>query len=367
MENEMEYIFIFDYYDIPLYFISYINNEYYLYYCIDDSTFFKTDALNYEDFKIIFSDKSTLNILKYFYQHHKLKIQDNLNTLTIDQYNNHHQENVLDYFPDDDIYMEYEYLSKQDINVLKDTYMNYINISPSRAIDDLALRICDINNSHSIKSKIMVKILDFINIFSQKCFPDKTLYIKALQTGSFKINFELQNNTLLSEGDFSQLIKWLKLFQHDDIDLDDLLCTNEFQDFKDIFRKYENFYKYLKVNNLKVDFQRNSDEVLYKLSQNNNIDKNIKYINNQMKVKIYEKEESICALFLSLSMLKNTCSIKYNDIKYKAYFSNELFRKLKDEELKITLGEEMTLTVKYYKNFKELEIVDIRQVNKSKW
>ena len=65
--ESVEYLYIFDYYDIPLSFITKkIDDKYYFVYAIDFDTFF-VKPLSIKNLKTLFSDISTNTLLQEFY------------------------------------------------------------------------------------------------------------------------------------------------------------------------------------------------------------------------------------------------------------------------------------------------------------
>ena len=65
--ESIEYLYIFDYYDFPLSFITKkINGKYYFFYYLDFETYF-VKALSIKDINLIFSDISTRSLLENFY------------------------------------------------------------------------------------------------------------------------------------------------------------------------------------------------------------------------------------------------------------------------------------------------------------
>ncbi|SML70297.1 RpiR family transcriptional regulator [Enterococcus faecium] len=72
--SSLEYIFIFDYYDSPLFFISQSseNNRYYLFYSIDDDAYFFSE-LSASDINYLFMNPNGYDILHYLKDKSKLK------------------------------------------------------------------------------------------------------------------------------------------------------------------------------------------------------------------------------------------------------------------------------------------------------
>ncbi|HEL1154603.1 TPA: hypothetical protein TVK01_001806, partial [Streptococcus equi subsp. zooepidemicus] len=63
----VEYLYIFDYYDIPLSFITKkIDDKYYFVYAIDFDTFF-VKPLSVKNLKLLFSNITTHELLQEFY------------------------------------------------------------------------------------------------------------------------------------------------------------------------------------------------------------------------------------------------------------------------------------------------------------
>ncbi|TNX59387.1 hypothetical protein FIU35_12285, partial [Enterococcus faecium] len=113
--SSLEYIFIFDYYDSPLFFISQSseNNRYYLFYSIDDDAYFFSE-LSASDINYLFMNPNGYDILHYLKDKSKLKFvlisKKSFNTKSLSEYTGIFDEDIYEAFPLERFPIEYEYV-----------------------------------------------------------------------------------------------------------------------------------------------------------------------------------------------------------------------------------------------------------------
>ncbi|GAA3251730.1 hypothetical protein LMG8520_1720 [Lactococcus lactis subsp. lactis] len=129
--EELDYLFIFDYYDYPLSFISKkIEGNYYFFYFIDYSTYF-IKRLSIKDISLIFTDTPTRTILEEF------KLSEDFNVIeystsnektfikTIAEYELETNTNIEEFFPDEESKFEEDLISRKPFLLLKESYTEF--------------------------------------------------------------------------------------------------------------------------------------------------------------------------------------------------------------------------------------------------
>ncbi|MES5937716.1 hypothetical protein [Mammaliicoccus lentus] len=197
---DFNYEYIFDFYDIPLFFILRDKNEkLYLNYMIDEINdyeikwfFSRISRLELDNLlnksigvKKFLNKLINLNRMKYLYVDNAKKTLDfeNVNISLIDE------------LPIDDFYVEYDYLNNKEIEINQ-------NYNSSSNEFDLILR--DEQDSHSIKVDILTKTLEsFQELFKSVNKGITNLKVEAIYPSSFGIRligeddlFETSKNTL---------------------------------------------------------------------------------------------------------------------------------------------------------------------------
>lgn len=197
---DFNYEYIFDFYDIPLFFILRDKNEkLYLNYMIDEINdyeikwfFSRISRLELDNLlnksigvKKFLNKLINLNRMKYLYVDNAKKSLDfeNVNISLIDE------------LPIDDFYVEYDYLNNKEIEINQ-------NYNSSSNEFDLILR--DEQDSHSIKVDILTKTLEsFQELFKSVNKGITNLKVEAIYPSSFGIRligeddlFETSKNTL---------------------------------------------------------------------------------------------------------------------------------------------------------------------------
>ena len=354
--SSLEYIFIFDYYDSPLFFISQSseNNRYYLFYSIDDDAYFFSE-LSASDINYLFMNPNGYDILHYLKDKSKLKFvlisKKSFNTKSLSEYTGIFDEDIYEAFPLERFPIEYEYVHKVNFNEIQKKYKSYFpNLFDN---DQLTLRIKDKKNSHSLNIDIVYSALNFmkntwqdLNSRYTDWGPEKKLLMTAPSKGSLKLEFELANDeqtALFSdEASFSELIDFVDNLMYTPM-YDDEELINERKIIEETVKLYEK-------NDLSIDFISN-DVKLSNISKSSNIKKNLDVLKARVNDKIIENSTLTEDIEVSGEVLAANKSKNYFKIKSLALgdiggvFEKELFKKIKNSEKQITVSKNITACI----------------------
>lgn len=108
----LEYVFIFDHYDTPLFFISFNKDDskYYLFYLIDENVYFYS-SLSKSDIDYLFRNPTGYDILVYLNNKSKLQLllikEELYISKAVTEYKNIFNEDLTEAFPTDRFQIEY--------------------------------------------------------------------------------------------------------------------------------------------------------------------------------------------------------------------------------------------------------------------
>ena len=128
--SDLKSIFVFDYYDFPLFFISKNTStkKYYFFYFIDTEVYFFKE-LTRLDISLIFNGISIRNILQHFYDDGSLKIINfksaNNKVIEIRDFLINHDEAIEELFPEDNEFIEYDEINNLSFEELRLSFENY--------------------------------------------------------------------------------------------------------------------------------------------------------------------------------------------------------------------------------------------------
>lgn len=348
----MDYIFIFDYYDAPLFFISQNRNDsnYYLFYSINDDAYFYSE-LSASDINYLFKNPSGYDILHYLKDKSKLNFvminNNSFDIKSLDEYTDTFNEDISEALPLEKYPIEFDFVHKLDFENMKNNYRSYFpNVY---ANDQLTLRIKNKENSSSLRIDIVSSALEFIKSTWQdlrdrhaELGTEKKLLMSAPTKGSLKLEFELekdqQQGIFADEASFSDLIDFV-----DNLSYIPMYDEEELLIEKKLIEETVKLYKVIEENDLSIDFISNQVK-LSNLKKSENIKRNLDVmlfdVNNQIKENnVLTEEIEIDGEVLAANKSRNYFKIKtlaQGDIS--GTFERNLFRQIRTSEVQITIS-----------------------------
>lgn len=360
--DDIDYLFIFDYYDYPLSFITKkINDEYCFFYFIDFGTYlFK--PLSLKDIILIFSDIPTKHLLNEFLNDNSFQVieQDNeKNNLILKSINEYELEKNLkinDYFPSDDSKFESDFISGRTFSRLTNSYEEYFpDLFKNK---DLTIKLIDSDNSHSSNPDTVISAIKLVKTFidghkehlkDDLNYPNEILQITPFSPGSFNINFELshpEKTTLFEyydEINFDEFILFFDSIGHvsPEVLYEDFIYEN-----KDIVKATEEFYQDIKKSNVKIELLNNKKTKFSTLSHNEKTDEYFeKFASFASKTDVAKTLEEVFKFkgtVASASKIRNHITLELIGSVIKARFSKELFSEIKKQEKIVSVSKEMS-------------------------
>ena len=363
--SDLKSIFVFDYYDFPLFFISKNTStkKYYFFYFIDTEVYFFKE-LTRLDISLIFNGISIRNILQHFYDDGSLKIINfksaNNKVIEIRDFLINHDEAIEELFPEDNEFIEYDEINNLSFEELRLSFENYF--PELFNVKDITLRLIDKENSNQLSADSVLTSIEYVkNIFNgiksmlqdKNKFTDTNLDIAAFSRGSFKIDFTLseedQGNIFGNEVYFDEMISFMNFLDNphkNEIGFD----TSELIYKKEFILATNDYYKFLEEENLVAEFY-NKDVEIGVLKESSNLSKNLsemaRIIREEEKVIIREEEYlNIKGEVLSANKSRNHFKIasdKYGDVS--GIFEKELFKDIKASVKQITVSKRISARV----------------------
>ncbi|MEB6146367.1 hypothetical protein [Enterococcus casseliflavus] len=350
--SDMEYIFIFDYYDTPLFFISQSrkNSNYYLFYSINDDAYFYSE-LSASDINYLFSNPNGYDVLHYLKKKSKLNfvvIKDNsFDVNSLAEYTNIFNEDIREALPLEKYPIEFDFVHKLEFEDIRKQYKSYFpNVY---ANDQLTLRIKNKEDSSSLGIDIVSSALEFMRSTWQdlsnryaELGTEKKLLVSAPAKGSLKLDFKLekdqQTGLFTNDASFSELIDFVNNLTYIPMyDEEELL--NE----RKLIEETVKLYKVIEENDLSIDLISNKVKLgNIKKSEKikRNLDVMLSNVNNQlMKKNVLTEEIEVEGEVLAANKSKNYFKIRslaQGDIS--GTFERNLFKKVKTSEVQITIS-----------------------------
>ncbi len=350
--SDMEYIFIFDYYDTPLFFISQSRQDsnYYLFYSIDDDAYFYSE-LSASDIDYLFSNPNGYDVLHYLKKKSKLNFvvvnNNSFDVNSLEEYANFFNEDITEVFPLEKYPIEFDFLHKLDFEDIRINYKSYFpNVY---ANDQLTLRIKDKENSSSLNIDIVSSALEFIRSTWQDLSnryaefgAEKKLLMSAPTRGSLRLDFELekdqQTGLFTNEASFSELIDFV-----DNLTYVPMYNEEELLNERKLIEETVKLYKVIEENDLSIDLISNQVKLgNIKKSEKikRNLDVMLSKVNNQIEKRNTLTEEiEVNGEVLAANKSKNYFKIRslaQGDIS--GTFERNLFKKIKTSEVQITIS-----------------------------
>lgn len=345
--ESIEYLYIFDYYDFPLSFITKkINGKYYFFYYLDFETYF-VKALSIKDINLIFSDISTRSLLENFYNQEDFFVlyknknnQYDFNNISVFEIENNIR--ATDYFPENDSKFQQDFITNRDFETLCREYTSiFSDLFDNK---ELTVKLVDRYNSHSASANIVIKTINLLNTFmdslklhlnESNIFTNENMVLKPFTPGSFNINFELVKSPEVSffENDaqiyFDDFIVFIDSLNSENVNevYEDLI----FEDAK-IVKELGEYYSLIKANDISVSIENNHNK-LSEITVNEQTDNFInslqsltnKLTNSTEIVETFNFEGTV----ESASNARNHITVRTISGSIKAKFSKAIFNDIK--------------------------------------
>lgn len=366
--SSLEYVFIFDYYDEPLFFISKDEEtkEYYAFYMIDDANFFFS-AIGRQEIDYLFEGHSSKEFLIFLQEERLLNILslegENQQIITLKEGEQKLGDTISNFFPVTDYPIEYDFLSKKNFEEIKDYYRE--SFPEYYEIKDMSVHIVNEKNDNSLAANIIIDTITFIkkaiDDIKKDSAANQILAISSFSPGSFNINFELEDpkNVSLFPDDevyFDEIIEFLNKIGKPNNKLgDSCILKRDILEYKSIVEATKDFYSTIDEENLKVEFL--SERIpLARIRKSEIVDNNLTNMISKIRdmektLEVKQKTFSVDGEVLSASKSRNGFRIKTSLLgEISGKFETSLFKKIKNSEEQITVSK----TIK-------AEIVEIRE------
>lgn len=357
--KDIEPLYIFEYYDSPIIFISNrIDEDYYFFYLIDDNQYF-LKTLSAKDINLIFSSYYIKDFLDEFLKSDDFKIiefktDDKAILFTIDEFEKILGESIESCLPENEIRFEYEYVNKIPFLDLKDSYKN--SFPELFNNQQLIFKLRDEKNSNTANPSVVLHAIELMKLYiSEKkkylndhsIFPNENLVLLPFSPGSFNINFELS------------LPKEVSIFEEDQLDFDDFIMFIDslgsdspeviyeelIYESSTIIKAASEFYNEMKEYNLEVELL-NHDKKLARIAPNPKIEKTLSELESISKTseegKEIREELKFKGEVLSATKKRNNISIALAGSSVNASFKKELFKEIKDSIKPVTISKEIS-------------------------
>ncbi|ATF25330.1 hypothetical protein CNY62_02375 [Brochothrix thermosphacta] len=283
----IEYKFIFEYYDRPLSFIGFVDNINYLFHFIDDENFFIAE-MNIQEVEKLSENKNISDFLHFLIDENKVSII-NFNYDLEETCYKDFDETFERYIPKNDSLIDYDILSERQIDA--DFRFESQLVFPIET-EQLTVRILDNDNSNLYKFSVIENVMKYINDsfnFISKSDTNKELMMSPFTVGSFKVNFKLFNNPNLIEEniDFSSLIKIINELNTSDRALDLNLAENTLN--SELLGSVDSLYEVLKREGIQLQFKDVNNLNLAELSGSPLIGHNLSVFKDKIKELNQEK------------------------------------------------------------------------------
>lgn len=340
----LDYAYIFEYYDIPLFFIlKNEKNEMYLNYMIEEladnkTKWFFTKISEIELNFLLTRKEGVKTFLTRLIETGRLYylFVDNINKKL---YFEKVKEVCLDELPLDEYFVEYDYITQKEIEMTK-------NIDVTSNDFDLILR--DHENSHVVKVDLLTKVLGkFQDVFKSISQSDSSLKIEAIYPSSFGIKLIGSDDLFVKSENVLQNIMCM---------LDNIKNNRIKEIEKDVFednmynistlKKVDGLLKEIVKNKVSLEFKVKSEQmpsITLGKSDKNNFEEITKEI--KMKVPDEISELQIRGILTSINIDQSKFSITENSgEKYSGQLADDLKDNLKDKQFIVPADITATLT-----------------------
>lgn len=353
--------FVFEYYDLPLVFISErLNGNYYFFYLIDDNIYFRK-PLSSQDIKLIFESQNISSILKEFISSDNFEIiefltNDAATIYSVSDYVKKSGIDVKDFFPDEDIKFEYEYIKGVSFDRLKVQYEK--EFPELFTAKNLTIKLKDSDNSYLAKPSMVLKTIAWVETFikekskflnANNSFTYENLKLLPFSPGSFNINFELSKTGQISlfesvseELSFEDIVDFISHIEEYSVQS---IYENYLFESPKIVKATNDFYNEMKESEIAVWISKGEDDWV-SFNSSSALDEKMKELQSLSKENKSGKESIEILTFegevRSASKMRNTISIGINGKKISAQYTDSLFNEIKESKRFVSVSCKIT-------------------------
>lgn len=353
--------FVFEYYDLPLVFISErLNGNYYFFYLIDDNIYFRK-PLSSQDIKLIFESQNILSILKEFISSDNFEIiefltNDAATIYSVSEYVKKSGIDVKDFFPDEDIKFEYEYLKGVSFDRLKVQYEK--EFPELFTAKNLTIKLKDSDNSYLAKPSMVLRTIEWVETFikeqinflnANNSFTYENLKLLPFTPGSFNINFELSKPDQISlfesvseEMSFEDIVDFISHIEEYSVQS---IYENYLFESPKIVKATNDFYNEMKESEIAVWISKGEDNWV-SFNSSSALDEKMKELQTLSKENKSGKESIEILTFegevRSASKMRNTISIGVNGKTILAQYTDSLFNEIKESNRFVSVSCKIT-------------------------
>lgn len=356
--NNIKPIFIFEYYDAPLAYISdKINGKYYFFYFIDGNQYFIM-PLTIKDIHLIFSSQYIREFFDSFLKDENFKVIDfqtpnDAVLYNIDEFEKFSNTIIEDCLPESDQKFKYDFVNNESFESLKGKYKDFFPGLFNHK--QMTIKLRDEQNSHSVVPSTVLKTIKMIEMFlsEQKLFlkndnkfPIGSLSLLPFSPGSFNINFELllPDNVSLFEDDILNFDDFISFVDSLNTDSAEKIYNDFIYESPNIVKAFSEFYKDLKEFNYQIEILDNKQK-LSALKISPKLDKTMEGLQSLSKPREDGRKEIEILQFSgevrSASKNRNTISIGLVSGNISAKFTEELFKEIKASDKSVTVSKEI--------------------------
>lgn len=350
----IEYKYIFEYFDSPLSFIATSKRRNYLFYYIDDTSFFIAELIK-NDISTLNETKNLKEFMKYLADLDKIKVvtfdftSDQVSYLSLDEVT----FDFENYFPTSDKIVDYDYNLEQDIPFNYD-YADELDFPLET--EDITVRISDNSNSQVYSFDVVESVMryvkksfDAVKIAAQN-LNTQNLLMSPYTEGSFKVNFLISedDNLLESKIDFSPILNAI-----DEVTVDNRELSLDLIDEElgiELVENINELYSVVKQEGVSIGFYENKESSveLAKIYTNNILENNLSVFTDKISEKnsLTTTQTEIVvpnSRFITGSLIYNSVMIEIEGITERAKFETKLFKRIKDKTQHLNLNQSITL------------------------
>ncbi|WP_412520002.1 hypothetical protein [Staphylococcus simulans] len=354
---KFDYVYIFEYYDIPLFFIlKNERNEMYLNYMIEE--------LDDKEIKWFFAKMSKIELNNLLTREEGVKglltrliEEGRMEYLFVDNINKQiYFENVdevcIDELPLDEYFVEYDYLTKREIEIEKE--IDVIS-------NDFDLILRDHENSHCVNVDLLTKVLSkFQGVFKSIRQNESSLKVAAIYPSSFGIKLVGSDDLFVKSENILKNIMYMfdKVKRNRIEEIEKNIFVDEIYNVSTL-KKVEGLLKDITKNNVTVELKVNSKQMPSVTLGKSDI-KSFEEITKALKSKVPDKTEElqIRGILTSININQSKFSItEKNGKKYSGQLAETLKVNLKEKQFIVPADISATLTEISEYNFDKNEYI----------
>ncbi|WP_413531467.1 hypothetical protein [Carnobacterium maltaromaticum] len=339
--NDIEYLFIFEYFDQPLFFVAKSNRHAYLFFYFDEGKYLYS-PLEIADIDLLMTNESNRSILNRLISYGTLDVlhvSDTVEYYSISDYEEKFGLNIEDLLPKEKFNRKFDYQNNLSIVELAKQYQDIIqDLLPAK---NISLRLVDENDSSVLPVDDILKTIDLMKKYikatkkqlgNKEVFSNAELKLNAFSPGSFIVEFVIDEGSSLfddQELTFETLINTVEALNDDGDYVDDNLS-------EDVLDAIQEYYNYMKVNKLTTEFIVKEKKITNITKKSVIFEDNIMKMKDKIKSKNIPREEEerlkVDGELLSASLVRNSFTIKTVQGKYSGKFDANLLKSFKENE-----------------------------------